>query len=355
MWCRSGGLQKEYEEALKKKDAAEEELKDFHSRRKGIMAEKKQFQEQQEEASRFQELEKKRAKYQHDHHLYQLYIAEQCIAALTAEIAELEAEERRHEQRVVQIETQAAAKRKEHAKEAKQLVKLEDEAKRKHNEIRALRPKQIKLEEQIKHARDKLEAARTALSRAKYTHTKKDDTIKELEAELKTTQRRMAEFEVRAKDARGSGVQLGEAQLEEYTALKTQAAAETAEKQAALDQATRTRNNLRDQLQRLHAQANAAELAITQAKERIATLAEREHKLEAQLKTYAGTVAEDQAKVDRLERQKADDDNLDKIKREELAKVQAQLSEARADKHGVWGDGLGRGAWCVGRYFGDKV
>jgi hypothetical protein len=45
---------------LAHKDAAEEELKDFHSRRKGIMAEKKQFKEQQEEASKFQELEKKK-------------------------------------------------------------------------------------------------------------------------------------------------------------------------------------------------------------------------------------------------------------------------------------------------------
>jgi phage shock protein A len=180
-----------------------------------------------------------------------------------------------------------------------------------------------------------------------------------LQEELEKTTRRMKEHERRAKEARGSGMQLADDQLEEYTTLKNQAAAETAEKQAVLDHATRARNNLRDMLQRyvreiahptnemtghrnvfccscrLQVQAKEAERAIEQTEEKIRKLAEREEKLTLQIDTHGAKVAEGQAKLERLERAKAEDEAREKELREECAQVDAKLTEAKADKQGV--------------------
>lgn len=70
------------------------------------------------------------------------------------------------------------------------------------------------------------------------------------QGELAEIQRRREQFENSAMEIEGTDVHLADSQLEEYGRLKAQAARDTSELQAQLDQAARALASAKDALQR---------------------------------------------------------------------------------------------------------
>ncbi|KAI9343872.1 hypothetical protein DFJ73DRAFT_503793 [Zopfochytrium polystomum] len=198
------------------------------NKKRGINAEMKQFKEQKEEAERFENLLKQKAKQTLAYLLWKLYHQEQKTKALENSIAEEKDSSAELVEELQRAEAALKDARRTMARITKESVKLEKKAKDRKAEVDDRKPAQLKLEERIKHGTKKLQKARENSAKADRELRRQTEKVSRLEETLSDVRRQFERFEAdilqRAGRSRGA---LDEGSLAEYNTKKADVAAET--------------------------------------------------------------------------------------------------------------------------------
>ncbi|KAJ3634501.1 hypothetical protein Zmor_012391, partial [Zophobas morio] len=191
------------------------------------------------------------------------------------------------------------------------------------------------------HCEKKIEKLRNQHSKAEKVHTASSLRVQQLEADLFNVEESMRDFE--QKQILTMGIHLKQEQLEEYTRLKEEATAQTLFVDSELNQKKKILESFQEDLQR--ERTREEEILVT-IRQREATISHYEHRLVQLQEEEQKTSREWKAARDKLARVK-ENHSLISMKVSSLFEqerlVEADLREAKADKHG----------WCTacGNYF----
>ncbi|CAH3172553.1 unnamed protein product [Porites evermanni] len=331
---RSGELSDDYEKKKQEMQKAEEETSFNYHKKKGIAAEKKEAKAEKEEADKYHKLNQELDNCQLELQLFKLYHNEQGINHLTNELKTKSRDVDRLEKEKNEIEQKMKSKKQENAKLSREMASVEKKIASKEAEQNKNKPLYIKAKEKTSHLSKRIENSKKAVAKAKEAHKKHEAEIEELEKELEEVRRAAEQYENDVSgDSQDENVELMEAQLEQYNALKEEAGRETAAVKLELDKIVR--------------EQNAEQKTLDQLKQReISLLSQQKHKidqrkqLEERMEKLEDYIRSNHEQVEKLQQEH---DALDteinnaNSRHSELCKlleeVQVELSEAKVDKH----------------------
>ncbi|KNC80623.1 hypothetical protein, variant [Sphaeroforma arctica JP610] len=330
----SGAMKPDYENAQVEKEKAEEELKDFYQRRKGINSEKKQFKEQKDEADKFQKLTNNRDQIEVQYFLFQLWdIQRQMKGSLNmANLLGKDVEIAKAEQ--TKAEEQERSRRRALAKEQSQLVKFDDQIRDKNRELKKVRPKRTKILQQLEHCKKKIEEERAHLQQAERDVSKQEATVDKLERDIKDIARRKNKYEAEITGEGGSAdITLATAQLEQYNKLKSTSKNQTMALQSKIDEVQRTMRIATENLSREEGKLSQFCKTRDAQESRAKNFELRREKLAAQMKEQEVKVLELTDQVTAHSKTHSRDSTKLENARAQLTKIDGQLREAKADKN----------------------
>lgn len=331
---RSGELSDDYEKKKQEMQKAEEETSFNYHKKKGIAAEKKEAKAEKEEADKYHKLNQELDNCQLELQLFKLYHNEQGINHLTNELKTKSRDLDKLEKEKNEIEQKLKSKKQENAKLSREMASVEKKIASKEAEQNKNKPLYIKAKEKTSHLSKRIENSKKAVAKAKEAHKKHEAEIEELEKELEEVRRAAEQYENDVSgDSQDENVELMEAQLEQYNALKEEAGRETAAVKLELDKIVR--------------EQNAEQKTLDQLKQReISLLSQQKHKidqrkqLEERMEKLDDYIRSNHEQVEKLQQEH---DALDteinnaNSRHSELCKlleeVQVELSEAKVDKH----------------------
>lgn len=328
----SGELKEEYDTLKREKAQSEEKLKYAQQKKKSFTAEKKQYKEQKEEAERFAKLQEEKARIESEHILWRCFYNERDINTFDAQSAECEkqvqslAADRDH------AETLFKKKKKEIAHTTKKVAKITSSIKQEKIKLEKMQPNKIKAEEELKHVHKKKSGAIEEHDQAEKTHAAHAQDIEDLEQQLEQVEKQFQKFNKGVSKNKESVV-LNEAQLNEYTELKSQANAKAARTKAALDKKKRGQEgeaSTRDRLSRKLEECRGERGRKEGEKEKLVV---RLEKLDALIDRHQSESERMTSEADALtDGIQADEDKAAALKTS-IDGITTQLREAKADRH----------------------
>ncbi|XP_038636987.1 structural maintenance of chromosomes protein 1B-like isoform X1 [Scyliorhinus canicula] len=219
----SGELSNEYDKKKKEMMNAEEEARFNYNKKKNVAVERKHAKHEKEEADRYQmlieELKTSRAQL----HLFLLYYNEKLIENFNNELQASNKAINSEKARQAAAEEEVRMKKKELGKLNRELQQIENEIKVHDSNLNEKRPSYIKSKENTRHYVKKVEAARKSLKSSEKQCSIHQQTVKELELELKDVNKVWKGFEEMAQaelSSRGRSMELEESQIQQYKELK---------------------------------------------------------------------------------------------------------------------------------------
>ncbi|SCZ98517.1 BZ3500_MvSof-1268-A1-R1_Chr3-1g05436 [Microbotryum saponariae] len=221
----SGDYKEAYEAAAKDLERATETSVAQHARRKGVNGEIKQYKEMKKEAERWKSLMQKKDDAVVHHLLWKLFHIAEGIKTNTSEIDEKNARLSTLRADHAEFEEQQKLAKKDHSKAQKEFSKQEKQVLRASKELEERRPELVAIEARIAHARKKLIAAETNAEKVQVDLRAGEVKLASLEEDLQLVQSaadRAAQEQ--AQQARARGIDLSQADIDDYHRLKNQAA-----------------------------------------------------------------------------------------------------------------------------------
>ncbi|SCV74401.1 BQ2448_6833 [Microbotryum intermedium] len=221
----SGDYKEAYEAAAKELERATETSVAQHARRKGVNGEIKQYKEMKKEAERWKSLMQNKDDAVVHHLLWKLFHIGQGIEQNTSEIDEKNARLETLRAEHAEFEDQQKTAKKEYSKAQKDFSKQEKLVIRASKELEERRPELVAIDARIAHAQKKLTAAESNAEKVQVDLTAGENKLASLENDLELVQSaadRAAEQQ--AQQARARGVELSQADVDDYHRLKNQAA-----------------------------------------------------------------------------------------------------------------------------------
>lgn len=331
---RSGELSDDYEKKKQEMQKAEEETSFNYHKKKGIAAEKKEAKAEKEEADKYHKLNQELDNCQLELQLFKLYHNEQGINHLTNELKTKSRDLDKLEKEKNEIEQKLKSKKQENAKLSREMASVEKKIASKEAEQNKNKPLYIKAKEKTSHLSKRIENSKKAVAKAKEAHKKHEAEIEELEKELEEVRRAAEQYENDVSgDSQDENVELMEAQLEQYNALKEEAGRETAAVKLELDKIVREQNAEQKTLDQLKQREISL---LSQQKHKIEQrkqLEERMEKLDDYIRSNHEQVEKLQQEHDALDTEINDANSRHSELCKLLEEVQVELSEAKVDKH----------------------
>lgn len=331
---RSGELSDDYEKKKQEMQKAEEETSFNYHKKKGIAAEKKEAKAEKEEADKYHKLNQELDNCQLELQLFKLYHNEQGINHLTNELKTKSRDLDKLEKEKNEIEQKLKSKKQENAKLSREMASVEKKIASKEAEQNKNKPLYIKAKEKTSHLSKRIENSKKAVAKAKEAHKKHEAEIEELEKELEEVRRAAEQYENDVSgDSQDENVELMEAQLEQYNALKEEAGRETAAVKLELDKIVREQNAEQKTLDQLKQREISL---LSQQKHKIdqrKQLEERMEKLDDYIRSNHEQVEKLQQEHDALDTEINDANSRHSELCKLLEEVQVELSEAKVDKH----------------------
>ncbi|KAF3897742.1 Subunit of the multiprotein cohesin complex [Trichophyton interdigitale] len=279
----SGSLESkaDYERLKAEQEEAAEHLNFQLNRRRGINSEIKQYQEQKREAETYARKAEERDQAIITHILWKLFHFQRLIVESSAEIQKYQDELKEFRRGVEKYEKNLEDAKVEHARVGRDVSRAEKGIKLKEKEIEETTNSLVPINEKIeitgkkvaKYATRVDEVSKEALSQAK--------TVKQLEKDLKIVEKAQNQWENEWKQTIAvKGIQLTDADLQEYSRLKEEVSKKSSNTQLKLDNLKRQRkadaeavNNMKSNLESVEWQAKNLQTDMDHILERKAAIA----------------------------------------------------------------------------------
>uniref|UniRef100_A0A6U9R7I1 Structural maintenance of chromosomes protein n=1 Tax=Picocystis salinarum TaxID=88271 RepID=A0A6U9R7I1_9CHLO len=330
----SEAFKKEFEELEASKIRAEEKTSFAFTKRKGLQVERKQKQEQKNEAERYQRLQEDLKALKAEYFLWQIFHQQEDMNKAESEVLKLneELEELSTTEGLIQKEIEQ--KKKAKAKSHKEVLVVEKKLALKKKEIDKKKPEEVKVKEEIQRANKRLKTGEKNLEKMKQEAEQQETDKQKLRQDLENVVAAKEEFEEQLKQAakEDESLKLLDSQLGEYNKLKEQAGAKTFK--IKQDLATKDRDHQADNGLRLSLEENVRELdsRIQQLEAQLEESKARGEKL-----LNSRTEAEEQLSSAKKEKEQLVEKARRDLARKEhvqqkLDEIEGSLREAKYDK-----------------------
>ncbi|GAB0087362.1 Structural maintenance of chromosomes protein [Sergentomyia squamirostris] len=332
----SGALREDYNRMKQEMQMAEEMTQFTYQKKKGIAAERKEAKLEKQEADRYARIKDEYADLQVIYNLFRLNHLEKDIENLNIEMQGKQQEIEGVGQRKEQADEVLKDKKKESGKISRELAKVDQDIREVETNMSKKHPVFIKAKEKVAHTQNKLDSAKKTLDQANKADQAHQADIAKLEEEKaaieEKKQRYEEEFAAQSRK-RGSSLNLGQNQVQEYDRLKQKADATSAQYLSKLDSVNREQKSDQDLLD---SEINKKSAVDEQFKK--LTL-EKEEVIKRKLKLQDHISSSEQAlqEQNRIKQELKTDvgtskDRIAELYRE-LEDVREQLGDAKVDKH----------------------
>ena len=199
-------------------------------KKKGIAQERREAKAEKEQAEVYERMlqEHREAKIQHS--LFQLYMNDKQLETKKVEVKRSKKQMEKAVKKKKEAEEEIKKEKAEISKIQREVNSIEKKCEDKTNKLNTIRPNLIKARENTSHTQHKLESIRKRLEAAEKIHSQKQNIIQELQSQLNDLEKRKKVFEAQvAEDAVEKNIELEQSQMAEYSRLKEQVAAKSAE------------------------------------------------------------------------------------------------------------------------------
>ena len=212
----SRALKLEYEQCLAEKEQAEETTRFNEKKRKGMNAEKMQFDQQMSEADKYSKLVQRKKDLTVDYMVFQLYHIKQELdkyeKVLLAHQKKLATLQEQRQKLNKKLKTKKGAQ----AKTQKEVLKIEQQIRRLNRECNQERPQLIETKEQMEHMRKRLEALLTSQQDKQQSLDSHTELVADLEEQLTQAQEDYRNFQTEMDDEESALVTLSNEEKQEY-------------------------------------------------------------------------------------------------------------------------------------------
>ncbi|KAM0787898.1 hypothetical protein ACM66B_003947 [Microbotryomycetes sp. NB124-2] len=284
----SGSLdhKEEYDRCAAALEKATEDSIVQHNKRKGINGEVKQYKEMKKEAERWKALSTDKDNALVHYLVWKLFHIEQNIDANTETIQDTNQRLATLRAEHSKFEDEQKAARKDVNKAVKEATKKDKEIKAKETELEESRPSLDAIDTQIEHAKRKLKAAESNMSRVERDVENGKVKIDGLEQSLASVQKasQKAKDEA-AKIARQKGIELSEADLQEYYKLRKAAGVKAIAEREASSSVKRDLKNKSTSLAVAQDSTGVAQRKLAKLEDEAIELSDRKLKTDERIKT----------------------------------------------------------------------
>ena len=255
------------------------------NQRRGMNFEIKQFQEQKKEADNYSRKVDERDQAIVTHVLWKLFHFQRVIDESEAEIQKHQEELKEYKRGVEKFERKLDESRKEQARVNRDVSQVEKTIKKKEKETEEKENGLVPINEKIAISRKTLEKYQARIVDVSKEASGQNKNLEQLQKELATVQKAHSRWEAEwQKATRKEGKQLSEADLQQYTKLKSDVTKRSAAAQSSADQIARQLRTESETVNSLKSKVDAAEEQMKRLREEIQVIADRKTKLNATVK-----------------------------------------------------------------------
>lgn len=284
----SAELRQQYDTARTDKENAEESVMYLWRQRKNLMAEKRQYREQKDEADKYRNLQNQISSAKLEMALFKLYHLEDELQTCRSEYEEKKQSILSAEAVLAEVEKTLQEGDVEIRVLEKQKTQTQRKLKRLSTEIESLQPSHVKFESELSGLTRRIKAEENNLVRARLETEKHENKLAGLQKELQNVQADIQKVDEDTAVAEES--HMSAEVLQEYKSLKQSAAVRTAALQQELNlvnrnlqDASRQKESADSQYEAASSRKSALTLDIASFKDRIDSLARLEASVEDEL------------------------------------------------------------------------
>ena len=205
-----------YEKLLAKKEQADENTRFNEKKRKGINAEKMQFDQQMSEAEKYEKLVKRKKELTMEYMLFQLYHIKQELTKHQKVLSNHKENLSELQEERMKLNQTLSTKKKSQTKYRKESLKLDQEIRKLRREIDKLRPATISAKEEIDYLKKRIDSTTRSQEEKEHNMERHQELIKELEDQIKTVEAESKSFEDNIALEESEDVQLSGENLNEF-------------------------------------------------------------------------------------------------------------------------------------------
>ncbi|KAL1922042.1 uncharacterized protein VTP21DRAFT_10684 [Calcarisporiella thermophila] len=304
------------------------------NKKRGIHAEIKQYQEQKNEAERFEQMQKERAKVLVEYLLWKLFHIEKNIKSHQNQINENNEKIQLTQEKLNNADNALKTARRKHADKSRDILKLEDKTRKKERQLENKWPQHLELEEKIAHINKRLKRSRNNAEQLQQEYQHQESHIEALQTELRNVERALQQTEESFQSIFiKKGISLSESDLAEYNKLKQEVNLKTVDKQQQLANLRRQDNITRESLLRISERLNEKERQKAQLEDEEKSLNARKKKTEDYIKQLSEDLQAAQKSLQDLVTERENIQKMEKYLNNELQQTLNKLLQARVDQH----------------------
>lgn len=262
-------LKREYDEAEEENTKAESATIFAYLKKKGMATEKKELEQQRDEADHYNTLKTELERTRAQHALFQLFHIERKAREYEEVIADLNSSVIDAVQEQSSIQKSIDKKNKERAKAKKTQGSRLRELKNKEEELAQLAPDVSRSKEELSAERTTQSKAAKAVETLKVQLSNQRQHIEELEGALVDLDREESEWNTSIRERENQEVVLDKDGLEAYTAKKSEARVATSSLQQKLDELNRVQRNDAKCIEEFRVNIRALDGSLSQVSEKL--------------------------------------------------------------------------------------
>uniref|UniRef100_A0A915ATD7 Structural maintenance of chromosomes protein n=4 Tax=Ascarididae TaxID=6250 RepID=A0A915ATD7_PARUN len=329
---RSCEYQADYDRLKAEMIKAEEDAAFNLNKRRGIAQEKREAKMEKDEAEKYQMMKDDLAAKQRQMYLLQLYHAEKSATSASEELERKKLIVEELMKKKEECDEAVAVKQREHKKLLKEVHKMEQKTLEKEKEVTTQKPRYVAAKQEVVHVKAKLETAtkmHAAAQRSAETHEKNVLALKDKITEVE--QKKIECEEKLAAESQSLDMQLSDAQVTEYYALKGEATKRCGVLDMELNKLLQERETDRNALQFEQRRLVQASERVKNKESEIERNARQAEHLSENIQSQTALLEDEKKNLRHLENQvRESKEKLEKVA-VELNEVSRQLADAHGD------------------------
>lgn len=254
------------------------------NQRRAINSEIKQYQEQKKEADNYARKADERDQAIVTHVLWKLYHHQREIEEATAEIQKHQEELKEHKRSVEKYEQKLEEAKRAQAKVGRDVSKVERTIKDKEKEIEDKENSLVPIDEKISISKRNLSKYEARIAEITKERDNQARNVDQLKKDLNTVQKAQKKWEDDFRQTAQGGQELTEADLQEYSKLRSEVQKRTAANQIRIDNLTRQLKTDEETVNSLKSKVESTQSQAAKLEEEIEQLRERRDNMKTQLK-----------------------------------------------------------------------
>jgi structural maintenance of chromosome 1 len=327
----SGSLEykAEYEKLQAQMEQAAENQNFQLTRRRGINAEIKQYQDQKKEADNFQKKTEERDEAVVNHILWKLYHFQRVMDESSVQIQEHQDNLKEFRRNMEASEKKLEAARKEQAAVGREVGKMERNIRAKEKSIEEAENSLVPIDEKIAQSNRDVENIKKRIENVTKERDAEEATIKKAKKDLATVEKAQQHFEKQwAETLKKQGKELSDADRKEYNTLRGQAMAKSSENRGKLEHLIRQLKDDEVTVNSLKGRVDTFEAAVEKLQAEVDTIKERKAAVQETVKQTTSELEGQKKEFNKVQSERIRINNLRTELDEKLAEVLRKLREA---------------------------